>query len=99
MTKVRWTRKEVRLAKDALMEMKGNKTKAAAIVSELTGRTHSAVMVKMCQITDTYPSLSKKSIARKEARLEKKKKNVVANNTVKVANRVEMHSDHIRIYF
>lgn len=97
MTKVRWTRKEVRLAKDALIQMKGNKTQAAAIVSELTGRTHGAVMVKLCQITDTYPSLRKKSIARKEAKLEQKKQ--VPNSNVKVASRVEMHGDHIRIYF
>lgn len=97
MTRVRWSRSEVKLAKETLLSTKGNKTEAAEILSDTLDRTRAAVMTKLCQITDTYPSLRKKSIARKEARLEKSKE--VPSSNVKVANRVEMHADHIRIYF
>lgn len=101
MTKNRWTRKEVRLAKDALIEMKGNKTQAAAIVSQLTGRTHAAVMVRMCEITKTYPSLRKKSIAKKEAKMMKVNtpEKTVEPTIQSLKGTIEFHKDHIRIYF
>ena len=101
MTKIRWSRKEVRLAKDALLSTNGNKTEAAAIVSELTGRTKAACMVRLCKITDTYPALKKRNILRRKSKMdsvvvvEEKKEQPLAKSTSKV----EFHKDHIRIYF
>lgn len=100
MTKNRWTRKEVRLAKEALIEMKGNKTKAAAIVSQLTGRTHAAVMVRMCEITKTYPALKKKNILRREAKMVNVMPQQNNEPTVQsLKGTIEFHKDHVRIYF
>ena len=98
MTKIRWSRKEVRLAKEALLNTEGNKTQAAAIVSELTGRTRAACMVRLCKITDTYPALKKKNIRRRQAKMEQTPAIVNEGPLAKTTNKVEFYKDHIRIY-
>lgn len=93
----RWTRDEVRLAKDTLMLTSGHKTKAAKILSEATGRTHAAIMYRLCRITNMYPTLRKKSIKKRML----KQTMMVSNHApsiVKPAS-IQFHNDHIRIYF
>jgi ribosomal protein S8E len=94
----RWTRNEVRLAKDTLMAKEGNKTEAAAVLSKSTGRTEAACMMRLCKITDTYPAYKKRNILRKKAKVNTvvdKKQDFVLGTSAKV----ELYKDHIRIYF
>lgn len=90
----RWTRDEVRLAKDTLIQTNGHKTQAADIITKATGRSHAAVMFRLCRLTKTYPMLKKKSIKKRLLR------EVVSDSPKLVINgRVEVYKGYMKIIF
>ena len=69
-TRARWTRKEDNLAKETLKMTKGNQKNAAILLSERLDRSVSSIQVRLCTLAKKHPSLRKKNIERKMARIQ-----------------------------
>ena len=111
-TAMRWTNKEINLAKEALKLANGNQLKAAQMLTGVINRTPASIQIRMCILAKKHPSLRKKNILRRAA----ENKPVVetpqtepitttfentapTSNGTMVITRIELATDHLKFYF
>lgn len=104
----RWSKLEIRRAKKALKEHKGNQKEAALAVYQELERPLPSTIRTMWKLAQKHPSLRRKAFRGESGKIVTMKRTPVEKQedvppsinpaSIQILKRIEVHADHIRIY-